>query len=168
MSYVLDNWSFDPFAVVVALVVALHEVGLANLRRRSTAAHTRTRRLRSLFFYGGLGLLLLAVMSPIDYWADDYFFVHMIEHIFIAFFAPILIVAGAPWLPLLHGLPVGLRRRFMRALLLGRSSRAVRAARALRHESVDGARLLQRGDGALARPCACSTQPRRTNSFTSG
>jgi putative membrane protein len=128
MSYVLDNWSFDPFAIVVALVVALHEVGLANLRRRSTAAHTRTRRLRSLFFYGGLGLLLLAVMSPIDYWADDYFFVHMIEHIFIAFFAPILIVAGAPWLPLLHGLPVGLRRRFMRALLLGRSSRAVRAA----------------------------------------
>jgi putative membrane protein len=127
MNYVLDNWSFDPFAIVVALVVALHEVGLANLRRRSTPAHSRTRRLRSLFFYSGLGLLLLAVMSPIDYWADDYFFVHMIEHILIAFFAPILIVAGAPWLPLLHGLPVGLRRRFMRALLLGRSSRVTRS-----------------------------------------
>jgi putative membrane protein len=127
VNYVLDNWSFDPFAIVVAIVVALHEVGLANLRRRSTPAHSRTRRLRSLFFYGGLGLLLLAVMSPIDYWADDYFFVHMIEHILIAFFAPILIVAGAPWLPLLHGLPVGLRRRFMRALLLGRSSSVARS-----------------------------------------
>ncbi len=126
MNYVLDNWSFDPFAIIVAIVVVLHEVGLANLRRRSTPAHSRTRRLRSLFFYGGLGLLLLAVMSPIDYWADDYFFVHMIEHILIAFFAPILIVAGAPWLPLLHGLPVGLRRRFMRALLLGRSSPVAR------------------------------------------
>ena len=126
MSYVLDNWSFDPFAVVVAVVVILHEAGLANLRRRSSPAHSRTRRLRSLFFYGGLGLLLVAVMSPIDYWADDYFFVHMIEHILIAFFAPILIVAGAPWLPLVHGLPVRLRRRLMRALLLGRSSASLR------------------------------------------
>ncbi len=126
MSYLVDNWSFDPFAIVVAAIVVLHEVGLANLRRRSTPAHSRTRRLRSLFFYAGLGLLLIAVMSPIDYWADDYFFVHMIEHILIAFFAPILIVAGAPWLPLVHGLPVGLRRRFMRALLLGRTSASLR------------------------------------------
>ncbi len=127
MSYVVDNWSFDPFVVVVAMVVLLHELGLANLRRRSVPERTRSRRLRSLFFYGGLALLLVAVVSPIDYWADDYFFVHMIEHIVIMFFAPILIVAGAPWLPLLHSLPVGLRRRLLRAVLLGRSSPALRS-----------------------------------------
>ncbi len=127
MSYLVHNWSFDPFVVVVAAVVVLHELGLANLRRRSLPERTRTRRLRSLLFYGGLALLLIAVVSPIDYWADDYFFVHMIEHIFIAFFAPILIVAGAPWLPLLHGLPVGPRRRLVRAVLLGRFSRAFRS-----------------------------------------
>jgi putative membrane protein len=127
VSYLVDNWSFDPFVVVVAAVVVLHELGLANLRRRSLRERTRTRRLRSLLFYGGLALLLIAVVSPIDYWADDYFFVHMVEHIFIAFFAPILIVAGAPWLPLLHGLPVGPRRRLVRAVLLGRFSDAFRA-----------------------------------------
>jgi putative membrane protein len=127
VNYVVDNWSFDPFVIVVALVVLLHELGLANLRRRSVPARTRSRRLRSLWFYGGLLLLLIAVMSPIDYWADDYFFVHMIEHIIIMFFAPILIVAGAPWLPLLHGLPVGIRRRLVRAVMLGRSSSTLRS-----------------------------------------
>ncbi len=127
MSYLVDNWSFDPFMVVVAAIVVVHELGLANLRRRSLPERTRTRRLRSLFFYAGLAMLLIAVMSPIDYWADDYFFVHMVEHILIAFLAPILIVAGAPWLPLLHGLPVGPRRRLVRAVLLGRHSHGFRA-----------------------------------------
>jgi cytochrome c oxidase assembly factor CtaG len=127
VSYLTQNWSFDPFGVVVALVVVLHEIGLARLRRRSVASRTTKRRRRSVFFYAGLGVLLLAVMSPIDYWASRYFFVHMIEHILIAFFAPILIVLGAPWIPLLHGLPVGVRRRWGRALLLGSGSRALRA-----------------------------------------
>jgi putative membrane protein len=126
MSYVVDNWSFDPFAIVVIIVVLVHELGLANLRRRSVPERTRTRRLRSLLFYAGLGVLLLSVMSPIDYWADDYFFVHMIEHILIAFYATILIVAGAPWLPLVHGLPVGFRRWLIRAVMLGPLSTALR------------------------------------------
>ena len=69
----------------------------------------------------------MAVVSPIDYWADDYFFVHMIEHILIMFFAPILIVAGAPWLPLVHAFPVTVRRRVGRSVLLGSWARPLRA-----------------------------------------
>jgi putative membrane protein len=128
VTYVTGNWSFDPFLVVVAAIVAAHEVGLSRLRRRSVHAHNRRRRLRSLAFYAGLGLLLLSVESPIDYWAADYFFVHMIEHLLIAFYAPILIVVGAPWIPLLFALPVGARRRVGRFVLLGPWSRQLRAA----------------------------------------
>jgi cytochrome c oxidase assembly factor CtaG len=127
VSYVIDNWSFDPFLIVVGVVIVWHEIGLHHLKRRSTPERTRLRRHRSFLFYAGLGMLLIAVDSPIDYWADYYFFVHMIEHILIMFFAPILIVAGAPWLPLVHGLPVGIRRSLGRALLLSNWARPLRA-----------------------------------------
>src|ERR1700677_3779587 len=127
MSYVTRHWTFDPCLIVVVAVVLAHEVGLARLRARSEASRTRWRRRRSLLFYAGLACLLVAVESPIDYWSDDYFFVHMIEHILISFYAPILIVAGAPWIPLLFALPVAIRRRVVRSLALGQWARPLRA-----------------------------------------
>lgn len=127
MNYITQHWSFDPFVIIVAVVVALHELGLHNLNQRSRPERSRARRTRSLLFYSGLAVLLLTVTSPLDYWADYYFFIHMIEHIVIMFFAPILIVAGAPWIPLVHGLPVGVRRPLMRAVLLGHWARPLRA-----------------------------------------
>ena len=127
MSYLVDNWSFDPFLLIVAVIVVLHEIGLRNMASRSRPERARARRRRSLSFYAGLAVLLLAVVSPIDYWADDYFFVHMFEHILIMFFAPMLIVAGAPWLPLAFGFPVSVRRRVGRAVLLGAWARPLRA-----------------------------------------
>ncbi len=127
MGILVEHWSFDPFLLVVAALVVLHELGLANLARRSTPERTRRRRVRSCAFYGGVALLLVTVESPIDYWADSYFYIHMIEHILIMFFAPMLVVAGAPWIPLVHGLPVTVRRRVGRAVLLGRWARPLRA-----------------------------------------
>jgi putative membrane protein len=127
MSYVVDNWSYDPFLIIVAVIVILHELGLRNMASRSRPERSRARRRRSFAFYGGLAVLLLAVVSPIDYWASDYFFVHMIEHILLMFFAPMLIVAGAPWLPLAFGFPVSVRRRVGRAVLLGAWARPLRA-----------------------------------------
>src|SRR6266851_2386946 len=86
MSYLTDHWSFDPFMIVVAVLVIWHEIGLARLARRSRPDRTRQRRQRSFFFYAGLALLLL-------------------------FAAPTPVVAGAPWQPLLDGLPAGPARR---------------------------------------------------------
>ncbi len=126
MRYLVDHWSFDPFLVVVLVLVITNEIGLARLGRRSDPRRTRRRRLNSVAYYAGLFLLLIAVASPIDYWAGDYFFVHMIQHVFIMFFAPALVAMGAPWLPLLFAVPVETRRRIMRSVILGRWARPLR------------------------------------------
>jgi putative membrane protein len=127
MNYLADHWSFDPFLIVALIVAGWHETGLWRLARRSRPGRTRERRLRSLLFYAGLVVLLLAVESPIDYWADDYFFVHMIQHLLLMFAAPSLIVAGAPWQPLLDALPGRSGRSVTRGVLAGGWSRALRA-----------------------------------------
>src|SRR5580693_1013066 len=128
MSYLLDHWSFDPFLILAIIVAGWHEVGLWRLARRSRPERTRARRLRSLWFYAGLAVLLIAVESPIDYWADDYFLVHMIQHLLLMFAAPSLIVAGAPWQPLLDALPGRSGRSVTRGVLAGGWSRPLRAA----------------------------------------
>ena len=127
MSYLANHWSFDPFLIVALIVAGWHEIGLRRLARRSRPERTRQRRLRSLWFYAGLVMLLLAVESPIDYWADDYFFVHMIQHLLLMFAAPSLIVAGAPWQPLLAALPGRSGRSVTRGVLAGGWSRPLRA-----------------------------------------
>jgi len=120
MSY-LDHWSFDPFLIFAVILVAWHEIGLARLAR-SDPEHAGKRRLRSVAFYAGLAVVLLAVDSPVEYFADRYFFMHMLQHLLLMFAAPSLLVAGAPWQPLADAVP---RRA---AAVVVRWSRPLRAA----------------------------------------
>ena len=128
MNYITEHWSFDPFLILAVVVAGWHEVGLWRLARRSRPERTAERRRRSLLFYAGLGVLVIAVQSPVDYWADDYFFVHMIQHLLLMFAAPTLVVAGAPWQPLLDGLPGRAGRSATAGVLRGGWSRPLRAA----------------------------------------
>jgi putative membrane protein len=127
VNYVVRHWSFDPFIIGVVITVLAHERGLSRLRAHSAPERARRRRRRSLLFYSGLAVLLAAVVSPIDYWSSDYFFVHMIEHVLIAFAAPVLIVAGAPWIPMMFALPVKTRRKVGRYFYLSARARIFRA-----------------------------------------
>ena len=118
MSAVLEHWSYDPFLIVVAVLLCVHGRGLT---RRLHAIARSGRAVRpwvgqALLWWTGLLVLVLAVVSPVDYWSGTYLTAHIVQHILLAFVAPPLIVLGAPWLPLLRGLPDPLARRYGRLL----------------------------------------------------
>lgn len=118
MTYLTANWGYPWFAVLMLALIGLHERGLRSLNRRSTKAHARRRRRRLWFSYWGLVVLALSVSSPLQFWAMEYFWVHMLQHVTVMLAAPALYVAGAPWLPLVHALPVGPRRRLLRRIFV--------------------------------------------------
>jgi putative membrane protein len=131
MSYVTEHWTYGPLLILAIVLAVWHEVGLQRLARRSRPDRTRQRRLRSAWFYAGLVVLVIAVESPIDYWAYDYFFMHMIQHLLLMFAAPTLIVAGAPWQPLMAALPGRPGQGVTRGVLAGGGREGARPLRAL-------------------------------------
>ncbi len=127
MRATFEHWSYDPFLIGVAIVLAVHGRGL---RRRLRAIARAGRPLRpwvgqAVLWWAGLLVLVLAVVSPVDYWSGTYLTAHVVQHILLAFIAPVLIVLGAPWLPLLRGIPDPLAHRYGRLLQRIRSGRAV-------------------------------------------
>ena len=118
MSYLTANWGYPWAAVLTLLVLALHEKGLRSLNSRSTKAHAVRRRRRMWLSYAGLVLLALSIVSPLQFWAMQYFWVHMLQHVFVMLGAPALYVAGAPLVPLVHAVPLGLRRRILRRIFV--------------------------------------------------
>jgi putative membrane protein len=82
------------------------------LYTRGWLAIRRTRRgqfslLRLGSFLGGLGIIWLAIASPLDGFADVLLSAHMVEHLLLMSFAPPLLLLGYPLVPLLRGLPRG-------------------------------------------------------------
>jgi putative membrane protein len=97
MSYLTDHWTAGGFLVVAIVLAVWYEIGMARLPAAERRGH---RGLRSLSYYSGLVVLVLTIYSPVGYWAYDYFFMHMVQHLLLMFAVPTLIVAGAPWRPL--------------------------------------------------------------------
>ena len=102
-----QHWSFDPFILVIAVLVGVHARGLRrHLKAIARAGRPTAPWIRQAFiWWAALVVLLVAVISPVDYWSDTYLTAHVVQHILLAFVAPPLLVLGAPWVPLLRGSP---------------------------------------------------------------
>ena len=86
------SWTFEPYQLVpTALVALLYVRRVRTLRRRGTPV----ARWRLWVFALGLALVLVALVSPLDEFAEEqFFFAHMTQHILLGDLAPLCFVVG--------------------------------------------------------------------------
>jgi putative membrane protein len=89
-------WRFDPLTLAILAMAGLsywYWAGVAGIGRRSGR---RTRPHRAGYFYAGLMVLFVALVSPVDGYADRLLSVHMVQHLLLTLVAPPLLLLGAP------------------------------------------------------------------------
>ena len=113
------HWQLDPLTVlpVVAAAVA-YGAGVRRLAR----AGRRWPPARAVAFASGLGALAIALVSPVDAYADVSFPLHMAQHLLLTLVAPPLLALGAPLTLALRSASSEARRRFILPVLHGRAA----------------------------------------------
>jgi len=108
MNVVVSHWSANAAVLaVVAVVVAVHARGLRGVAADARPQGEGTPRAmgwEAAAFYGGLLVVILALLSPLAYWSARYIWVRSLQDVLLANVAPVFLVLGAPWLVLRRGL----------------------------------------------------------------
>jgi putative membrane protein len=102
-------WSLEPGVLLgVSLAFVLYWRGTQALRRRSCRG-IQVRGWRGLAFAGGIGAVIIALISPLDALGAALGSVHMAQHTLLALVAAPLLVLAAPLAAMAWGLPKRLR-----------------------------------------------------------
>ncbi len=109
----LDRWAFDP--MTVAFLLGLGSAYVAGTVRARRRGHPLPPG-RLLAFGSGWVALTVALVSPVDVYADVSFTVHMLQHLLLTLVAPPLLALGAPISLALRTLPRGPARALASAL----------------------------------------------------
>lgn len=128
MGSLTAHWSWDPSLIYVTVAGLMYVLG--GLRRGTSRSRLSSRgedRLRELSFAAGLASIVIALDSPIDYYSDLLFWVHMGQHIILLTVAPPLILLGRPWPRMWQALPLGWRTSAGRTLASARWTSPIRA-----------------------------------------
>jgi putative membrane protein len=110
-------------AVLIVAVFAWHLVGE---RRAGVCLRGPCARQRSLAFYVGLLIILIALSPPVDALTDQLFWAQMIQRLVLLAAAAPLIALGRPWISLWRPFPPGVRRPVTRAVTRPRSCAPIR------------------------------------------
>ena len=112
-------WSLDPSLVYVAIAAGMYVAG--------SRGRGRPRPLQALAFFFSLLTIVIALDSPIDFYADQLFWVHMLQHVLLLTVAPPLMLLGRPWPRMWRALPLGPRTKAARTIALSGWVAPVRA-----------------------------------------
>ncbi|MGB8685177.1 MAG: cytochrome c oxidase assembly protein [Candidatus Binatus sp.] len=117
-----DSWT-PPFATIAMLLLtaAIYARGFARLHRQ---VPERFPVWRLAMFMGGIAALFVAIASPLEAFDDLLLQIHMTQHLLLMIVAPPLILAGAPAIAIVRGLPPTIAKAIVGPLL--RSSRVRR------------------------------------------
>jgi putative membrane protein len=98
-------WNLDvPLLAGIALVVWAYGRGRVNGPRRETDTW------RARFFYGGLAVVAVALVSPLDAMSGALASAHMVQHVLLLLVAAPLLALSSPGTTLLRGTPPSVRR----------------------------------------------------------
>lgn len=113
-------------ATTLAASVLLYVTGLRRLWRNAGRGHG-VGAINVAAFAGGIGALVVALLSPLDALSDVLFSAHMGQHELLMLVAAPLLVMGRPWLTGAWALPARLRAPALALLQRGAVRRPWRA-----------------------------------------
>jgi len=116
----LSGWSWDPSLVYVVPAAVLYALGSRPKAGRPSVLQTAA-------FYTGLLSIVIAVDSPIDAYADELLWVHMLQHVILLTVAPPLILLGRPWPTMWRALPLHSRTVLARGVAKSQLAAPLRA-----------------------------------------
>jgi cytochrome c oxidase assembly factor CtaG len=117
----LLSWSWEPLTLfTLGLVTFFYTRGL--LRTRAAKVQVMVWW-RPVLFYLGMAVILLSLISPLDALGGRLFLFHMTQHMLLTFVGVPLVLLGAPVLPVLRGMPFGVRQNTIGLLSRTRPTR---------------------------------------------
>jgi len=115
----LTGWQTDPLSLVaLAIEVALVTWYLVSVRRLARRGRRWSRR-RTVSFLAGSVLVIVAAQSGLASYDDQVFAVHVVQHLLLMNFAPILLALGAPVTLALQASSRRTQRGLLRVLHVG-------------------------------------------------
>ncbi len=123
-SSIVTAWEFDPFVVFAVLVTSWAYLSAVRSVNRAHPKAPFPRR-RTGWFFAGMAVFVIAVMSPIAAYDGDLFMVHMWQHMLLTLVAAPFMVLGTPITLALRAAPPRLRKDVLLPILHSRAVKAV-------------------------------------------